>query len=112
VACDPVGHDERPGHGILLLHLGLALVALAVVGCVRWWVRRGSNRDAPARSLELAYLNGGHRLVVYTALAALRRGADRCARTAPRTFISADWWHRREPSDQASSVRVKGDPEV
>lgn len=57
----------------MLLHLGLALVALAVVGCVRWWVRRGASRDTPARSLELAYLGGGRRLVVYTALAELRR---------------------------------------
>ncbi|MFI7547868.1 TIGR04222 domain-containing membrane protein [Actinoplanes sp. NPDC049599] len=62
-----------PATGILLLHLGLALVALAVVGCMRWWVRRGASHDTPARSLELAYLGGGHRLVVYTALAELRR---------------------------------------
>lgn len=55
------------------MHLGLALVALAVVACVRWRVRRGTGRDTPARPLELAYLGGGHRLVVYTALAALRR---------------------------------------
>jgi hypothetical protein len=62
-----------PATGVMLVHLGLALVALAVVGSLRWWVRRGANRDTPARLLELAYLNGGHRLVVYTALAALRR---------------------------------------
>jgi uncharacterized protein (TIGR04222 family) len=62
-----------PATAILLLHLGLALVALAVVGCLRWWARRGASRDTPARSLELAYLGGGRRLVVYTALAELRR---------------------------------------
>jgi hypothetical protein len=29
-----------------------------------------------------------------------------------RTFLSADWWHWREPSDRASSLTVKGDPKV
>jgi uncharacterized protein (TIGR04222 family) len=71
---------------MLLLHLGLALVALAVVGWMRRWVRRGASRDTPARSLELAYLGGGHRLVVYTALAELRR--RRMVRAGSRGIIA------------------------
>jgi uncharacterized protein (TIGR04222 family) len=35
-------------------------------------VRRGANRDLAARPVELAYLNDGPRLVVFTGLAALR----------------------------------------
>lgn len=62
-----------PATTVLLLHLALTLTALVAVGSGRWWVRRGANRDEPARPIEVAYLNDGPRLVVFTGLAALRR---------------------------------------
>jgi uncharacterized protein (TIGR04222 family) len=61
-----------PATGILVFHGVLALVALAVVGAVRWWVRRGASHDLPFRPVELAYLNNGPRLVIFTGLATLR----------------------------------------
>ncbi|MBL7252700.1 hypothetical protein [Paractinoplanes lichenicola] len=57
----------------LLLHLALALASLGVIGVARWRIRRGANRDHTARPVEVAYLKGGHRLVVYTGLTALLR---------------------------------------
>jgi uncharacterized protein (TIGR04222 family) len=61
-----------PPTEILLLHVALALAALTLVGSARWWIRRGANHDMPSRPVELAYLNNGPRLVVFTGLAALR----------------------------------------
>jgi uncharacterized protein (TIGR04222 family) len=62
-----------PATEILLLHVALAIIALAVVVSTRWWVRRGADRDLPARPIEVAYLNDGPRLVDFTGLAALHR---------------------------------------
>jgi len=49
------------------------MTSVPVTG-IRSWIRRGANRDAPARSLELAYLNDGHCLVAFTERS--RRCAD------------------------------------
>jgi uncharacterized protein (TIGR04222 family) len=61
-----------PAGEIVLIHLAVAFVALAVVGSARWWLRRGANHDVPAQPTDVAYLNDGPRLVVFTGLAALR----------------------------------------
>lgn len=57
----------------MLFHVALALLAAVLVGSARWWVRRGANRHRPAGPIDVAYLNDGPRLVVFTGLAALRR---------------------------------------
>jgi uncharacterized protein (TIGR04222 family) len=75
-----------PASGIVLIHLTLAVIALAAAGSARWWVRRGANHDVPAKPSEVVHLNAGARLVVLTGLLALRQ--HRLVRAHPLGIVA------------------------
>ncbi|MEU4690427.1 TIGR04222 domain-containing membrane protein [Actinoplanes sp. NPDC023714] len=64
---------DVPAASVLVASLCLAVVSLIGTGLIRRRVRRGANAGARADALELAYVNGGPRLVLFTCLAELAR---------------------------------------
>lgn len=80
VSCDTQTVIDTSPKSVLVVHLCLTLISLLATGAIRRRARRGANPSLLGEALELAYVNEGPRLVLFTSLAELgRRGLARSA---------------------------------